>query len=154
MLPMPQVPSDNFKIWLDGFFTALFQLGTLYSLVTFPFLQADNMTMSTKYSFSMYRSVAHMLGMGYGQHLPPTTLVELWLGITSYILGGTFYALFIAHVSNLIISRNLAGRNYEEKVTPLSLQTSDTHSAEATFQVCQTHLFPGSFSHPYRSRIP
>ena len=62
-----------------------------------------------------------MLGMGYGLHAPPTTLVELWIGMVCYIFGGTFYALFIAHISNMIMSMNLAGKKYEQKVNLLSL---------------------------------
>ena len=83
-------------------------------------LQNANVSTWVKYTFSLYRSVAQMIGTGYGLHAPPTTLPEVWIAIISYMLGGIFYALFIAHMSTLIFIWNLPVKQYEQKVCSVS----------------------------------
>ena len=80
------------------------------------YLQGDDISTWEKYTFSLFRSMAQMIGMGYSIHAPPTTLPEVWVAMISYILGGIFYALFIAHMSTLILNWNLPGKKYEQKV--------------------------------------
>ena len=69
-----------------------------------------------KYTFSLFRSMAQMIGMGYSLHAPPTTLAEVWVAMVSYTTGSIFFALFIAHMSTLITNVNLPRKKYEQKV--------------------------------------
>ena len=57
-----------------------------------------------------------MLSIGYGME-PPRNLEEMWLVIISMMLGASFYALFIAHLSGLVISMDAPGHQFEEKVS-------------------------------------
>ena len=59
-----------------------------------------------------------MLSIGYGME-PPYTIEEMWLVIISMMLGASFYALFIAYLSGLVVSWDASGRQYEEKVSEL-----------------------------------
>ena len=59
--------------------------------------------------------MSHMLSIGYGT-LPPTTNTDTWMVIISMMLGASFYALFIASMSGLIMSMDLSGKKYDEMV--------------------------------------
>lgn len=72
-------------------------------------------TVITRYSHSVYRAMSHMVSIGYG-HVKPYNNVEIWLTIGSMMLGATFYAIFIGHISSLVMALNYSGRKFEEKV--------------------------------------
>ena len=56
-----------------------------------------------------------MLCIGFGRW-PPQNTTEVWLTITSMMVGATFYALFIGNMSTLLLSIDSSGRIYNEKV--------------------------------------
>lgn len=72
-------------------------------------------TIITRYTHSVYRAMSHMVSIGYG-HMKPNNNVEIWLTIGSMMLGATFYAIFIGHISSLVMALNYSGRKFEEKV--------------------------------------
>ena len=80
-------------------------------------LQGHDVPVSEKYTFSVFRSVAQVLGMGYSLHQPPTTLVEVWLAMASFLIGGIFYAVFIAQMSNLILNHDRPAKKYTTMVS-------------------------------------
>lgn len=57
-----------------------------------------------------------MLCIGYGR-FPPHTVGEAWLTILSMLAGATFYAIFIGHMSSLLMHIDSSGRLYNEKVS-------------------------------------
>ena len=63
----------------------------------------------------MFRAMSHMMSIGYGTE-PPMYLTDVWMAIVSMALGGTFYALFIGHLSRIVLTMDSSGRRYEEKV--------------------------------------
>lgn len=71
--------------------------------------------MSEQYSWALFKAMSHMLSIGFGR-FPPQNVTEVWLTIISMIIGATFYALFIANVSTLLLSTDYSGRLYDEKV--------------------------------------
>lgn len=79
-------------------------------------LQRSNFTVFERYTHCVFRSASHMLCIGYGME-PPYNLAEMWVVIISMMLGASFYALFIAYLSGLVVSYDSSGRKYEEKVS-------------------------------------
>ena len=71
--------------------------------------------MGMRYAHSMFRAMSHMMSIGYGL-TPPTRISDIVVVIFSMALGGTFYALFIGHLSRIILAMDSSGRRYEEKV--------------------------------------
>ena len=78
-------------------------------------LQYTNVSVWHKYSSSLFRALSHMLSIGYGPY-PPKTTMDMWMVIASMFLGASFYALFIANISSIILTMDASGRQYEEKV--------------------------------------
>ncbi|KAJ8025270.1 Potassium/sodium hyperpolarization-activated cyclic nucleotide-gated channel 4 [Holothuria leucospilota] len=68
-----------------------------------------------QYSWSFFKSMCHMLSIGYGR-FPPSNLTDLWTTTLSIMLGATFYALFIGNMSTLLLSVDASGRLYNEKI--------------------------------------
>ncbi len=57
--------------------------------------------------------------VGYGR-FPPKIISEVWLTIISMLVGATFYALFIGHMSSLMLKVDSAGRLYHEKLSQVN----------------------------------
>ena len=76
----------------------------------------NDTTVFDRYTHSVYRAMSHMVSIGYG-HVMPQSTTEIWLTILSMMLGATFYAIFIGHISSFVMSLNYSGRKYEEKVS-------------------------------------
>ncbi|PIK50004.1 hyperpolarization-gated and cyclic nucleotide regulated channel [Apostichopus japonicus] len=68
-----------------------------------------------QYSWSFFKSMCHMLSIGYGR-FPPANLSDLWTTTFSIVLGASFYALFIGNMSTLLLSVDASGRLYNEKI--------------------------------------
>ena len=81
------------------------------------FLVFQNASWREQYSWSLFRAMSHMLGMGYGKH-PPGNMQDLWLLMLSMLSGATCYALFIGQATNIIQQLNYSRRLFTEKVTP------------------------------------
>ncbi|XP_033639838.1 potassium/sodium hyperpolarization-activated cyclic nucleotide-gated channel 3-like [Asterias rubens] len=75
----------------------------------------ENASKWEQYSWSFFKAICHMLSIGFGQH-PPHNLTEMWCATLSMMLGATFYALFIGHMSTLLLSIDASGRIYNEKI--------------------------------------
>ncbi|XP_072028417.1 LOW QUALITY PROTEIN: potassium/sodium hyperpolarization-activated cyclic nucleotide-gated channel 2-like [Amphiura filiformis] len=69
----------------------------------------------TQYSWSFFKAICHMLSIGFGR-FPPMNVTEMWTTTISMMLGATFYALFIGHMSTLLLSIDASGRMYNEKI--------------------------------------
>ncbi|XP_022080165.1 potassium/sodium hyperpolarization-activated cyclic nucleotide-gated channel 2-like isoform X2 [Acanthaster planci] len=76
----------------------------------------ENASKWEQYSWSFFKAICHMLSIGFGQH-PPQNLTEMWCATLSMMLGATFYALFIGHMSTLLLSIDASGRIYNEKIS-------------------------------------
>ncbi|XP_071966244.1 potassium/sodium hyperpolarization-activated cyclic nucleotide-gated channel 2-like isoform X2 [Antedon mediterranea] len=68
-----------------------------------------------QYSWSFFKSICHMLGLGFGRY-PPANITEMWLTVISVCFGATFYALFIGHMSTLLLSIDASARLYNERI--------------------------------------
>ena len=69
----------------------------------------------TKYTHAAFRALSHMLCIGYGQE-PPYTIIEYWLVIFSMMLGAMFYALLLGMMPTLMLSMDISGSLYTQKV--------------------------------------
>jgi hyperpolarization activated cyclic nucleotide-gated potassium channel 2 len=78
----------------------------------------ENETPWIQYSWALFKAMSHMLCIGFGK-FPPQTTTEVWLTILSMVTGATFYALFIGHMSSLLMSSDSSGRLYNEKAKQL-----------------------------------
>ena len=99
--------------WRQRYFARFLGISPVFAVCTF---QLGNNTVAERYSHCVFRSASHMLSIGYGME-PPYNLAEMWLVIISMMLGASFYALFIAYLSGLVVSWDASGRQYEEKVS-------------------------------------
>ena len=59
-----------------------------------------------------------MICIGYGR-FPPQNTVEIWMTIISMLVGASFYAMFIGHISTLVHSVDSSSRQYNERVRQL-----------------------------------
>ncbi|KAJ7308475.1 hypothetical protein JRQ81_009026 [Phrynocephalus forsythii] len=66
------------------------------------------------YSFALFKSMSHMLCIGYGRQAPES-MTDIWLTMLSMIVGATCYAMFIGHATALIQSLDSSRRQYQEK---------------------------------------
>lgn len=57
-----------------------------------------------------------MISIGYGKTAPETNS-ETWTVVISMMMGATFYAMFIANVSAIVMSLDASGRHFQEKVS-------------------------------------
>ncbi|XP_057302359.1 potassium/sodium hyperpolarization-activated cyclic nucleotide-gated channel 1-like [Hydractinia symbiolongicarpus] len=74
----------------------------------------ENAHWSEQYGWALFKSLSHMLCIGYGRFIPQL-LSEACITIFSMITGATFYALFIAHSMAYIQQSDSARRQYQEK---------------------------------------
>jgi hypothetical protein len=56
-----------------------------------------------------------MLCIGYGR-FPPASIPDVWMTIVSMLIGASFYALFIGHISSHVLTANSPVRLYNEKI--------------------------------------
>lgn len=80
-----------------------------------PLLLFQNDSWSELYSFALFKSMSHMLCIGYGRQAPES-MTDIWLTMLSMIVGATCYAMFIGHATALIQSLDSSRRQYQEKV--------------------------------------
>ncbi|NWW53958.1 HCN2 protein, partial [Pedionomus torquatus] len=66
-----------------------------------PSLSPQNDSWSELYSFALFKSMSHMLCIGYGKQAPES-MTDIWLTMLSMIVGATCYAMFIGHATALI----------------------------------------------------
>ena len=79
-------------------------------------LSLQNDSWSELYSFALFKSMSHMLCIGYGKQAPES-MTDIWLTMLSMIVGATCYAMFIGHATALIQSLDSSRRQYQEKVS-------------------------------------
>lgn len=82
----------------------------------------QNATWHIQYSYALFMAMSHMLCIGYGAH-PPEGMSDVWLTMTSMVIGATCYAMFLGHATNLVQSLDASHRQYQEKVI-ISAQNS------------------------------
>ncbi|GBG27007.1 Potassium/sodium hyperpolarization-activated cyclic nucleotide-gated channel 4 [Hondaea fermentalgiana] len=92
--------------------------------------ELDTMSESTQYSWSFFKALAQMIGIGF--ETPPITnlgcldltdswcKIEMWITLSSMYLGSVFYAIMISNISSIIFSMNMASRLYQEKTQQLN----------------------------------
>ena len=73
-----------------------------------------------QYSWAFFKAICHMLGIGFGRHVPQN-LIEMWAATISIMLGATFYALFVGQMATLLLAIDASGRIYNEKVSICTL---------------------------------
>ena len=74
------------------------------------------MTVTRKYTRSLFRALSHMLAVGYGQS-PPHTTLETWIVMISMLAGITYYATFLGYMSKLVASTDYSGKKFDEIVS-------------------------------------
>ncbi|XP_065836458.1 potassium/sodium hyperpolarization-activated cyclic nucleotide-gated channel 1-like isoform X3 [Oscarella lobularis] len=74
----------------------------------------QNAPVGTAYTWSLFKSLSHMLCIGYGR-FPPMNVSDAWLTIISMMIGASFYALFIGHISSHVLTANSPSRLYQQK---------------------------------------
>uniref|UniRef100_A0A8C5IPU1 Hyperpolarization activated cyclic nucleotide gated potassium and sodium channel 2 n=1 Tax=Junco hyemalis TaxID=40217 RepID=A0A8C5IPU1_JUNHY len=60
-----------------------------------------NDSWSELYSFALFKSMSHMLCIGYGKQAPES-MTDIWLTMLSMIVGATCYAMFIGHATEIV----------------------------------------------------
>ena len=75
----------------------------------------QNVTVGEQYTWALFKAISHMLCIGYGRR-PPSSVTDTWLTIVSMMLGASFYAIFIGHISTLVHAVDSPSRQYNEKV--------------------------------------
>ncbi|XP_061598298.1 potassium/sodium hyperpolarization-activated cyclic nucleotide-gated channel 2 isoform X2 [Cololabis saira] len=73
-----------------------------------------NATWQMQYSHALFMAMSHMLCIGYGAN-PPESTSDVWLTMTSMVIGATCYAMFLGHAANLVQSIDASHRQYQEK---------------------------------------
>ncbi|XP_077978852.1 potassium/sodium hyperpolarization-activated cyclic nucleotide-gated channel 2-like [Glandiceps talaboti] len=68
-----------------------------------------------QYSWSFFKAICQTLSIGFGSH-PPTNISDMWATTVSMMIGASFYALFIGHMSTLLLSIDASGRFYNERI--------------------------------------
>ncbi|XP_065836457.1 potassium/sodium hyperpolarization-activated cyclic nucleotide-gated channel 3-like isoform X2 [Oscarella lobularis] len=76
----------------------------------------QNAPVGTAYTWSLFKSLSHMLCIGYGR-FPPMNVSDAWLTIISMMIGASFYALFIGHISSHVLTANSPSRLYQQKLS-------------------------------------
>ncbi|XP_070550143.1 potassium/sodium hyperpolarization-activated cyclic nucleotide-gated channel 2-like [Ptychodera flava] len=90
-------------------------------LMEFPsdsWLVRDDLVNATKweqYSWCFFKAISQTLSIGFGKY-PPDNIAEMWATTLSMMVGATFYALFIGHMSTLLLSIDASGRFYNERI--------------------------------------
>lgn len=88
-----------------------------------PLSLLQNDSWGKQYSYALFKAMSHMLCIGYGAQAP-VSMSDLWITMLSMIVGATCYAMFVGHATALIQSLDSSRRQYQEKVTLLSLMPS------------------------------
>uniref|UniRef100_A0A8D0DS54 Hyperpolarization activated cyclic nucleotide gated potassium and sodium channel 2 n=1 Tax=Salvator merianae TaxID=96440 RepID=A0A8D0DS54_SALMN len=91
-----------------------------------------NNSWSELYSFALFKSMSHMLCIGYGRQAPES-MTDIWLTMLSMIVGATCYAMFIGHATALIQSLDSSRRQYQEKYKQVE-QYMSFHKLPADFR--------------------
>uniref|UniRef100_A0A8C9FBJ6 Hyperpolarization activated cyclic nucleotide gated potassium and sodium channel 2 n=1 Tax=Pavo cristatus TaxID=9049 RepID=A0A8C9FBJ6_PAVCR len=91
-----------------------------------------NDSWSELYSFALFKSMSHMLCIGYGKQAPES-MTDIWLTMLSMIVGATCYAMFIGHATALIQSLDSSRRQYQEKYKQVE-QYMSFHKLPADFR--------------------
>ncbi|XP_044311842.1 potassium/sodium hyperpolarization-activated cyclic nucleotide-gated channel 2 [Varanus komodoensis] len=91
-----------------------------------------NDSWSELYSFALFKSMSHMLCIGYGRQAPES-MTDIWLTMLSMIVGATCYAMFIGHATALIQSLDSSRRQYQEKYKQVE-QYMSFHKLPADFR--------------------
>jgi len=97
----------------------------------------DKMNWHVQYSWSMYKALGQMIGVGYDV-APITNLgctdlnddwcaVEMWVTLASMYMGSIFYAIMISNISSIIFSMNYASRLFAEKSQQLNEYMKNKH---------------------------
>ena len=68
-----------------------------------------------QYTHALFKSLSHMLCIGYGLY-PPYTVAELWITMLSMCIGASFYAALVGIMSTLIMNMDRSGALYEQMV--------------------------------------
>ena len=76
-----------------------------------------------------------MICIGYGR-FPPQNTVEVWITIISMLIGASFYAVFIGHISTLVYSVDSASRLYNERVILLLCIINGAHTNLHNIIIC------------------
>ncbi|NWU59005.1 HCN2 protein, partial [Dromas ardeola] len=84
------------------------------------------------YSFALFKSMSHMLCIGYGKQAPES-MTDIWLTMLSMIVGAPCYAMFIGHATALIQSLDSSRRQYQEKYKQVE-QYMSFHKLPADFR--------------------
>ncbi|NWZ34574.1 HCN2 protein, partial [Brachypodius atriceps] len=95
-------------------------------------LSLQNDSWSELYSFALFKSMSHMLCIGYGKQAPES-MTDIWLTMLSMIVGATCYAMFIGHATALIQSLDSSRRQYQEKYKQVE-QYMSFHKLPADFR--------------------
>ncbi|XP_009635074.1 potassium/sodium hyperpolarization-activated cyclic nucleotide-gated channel 2 [Egretta garzetta] len=93
---------------------SLLRLLRLSRLIRYIHQWEENDSWSELYSFALFKSMSHMLCIGYGKQAPES-MTDIWLTMLSMIVGATCYAMFIGHATALIQSLDSSRRQYQEK---------------------------------------
>ena len=70
---------------------------------------------TTQYLFALFKSLSHMLCIGYGQEAPRTQ-GEIWITIFSMLTGASFYIVMIGMMSSIMLAMDRAGARYREQM--------------------------------------
>ncbi|KAK2541941.1 Hcn2 [Columba livia] len=111
---------------------SLLRLLRLSRLIRYIHQWEENDSWSELYSFALFKSMSHMLCIGYGKQAPES-MTDIWLTMLSMIVGATCYAMFIGHATALIQSLDSSRRQYQEKYKQVE-QYMSFHKLPADFR--------------------
>ncbi|CAM1296738.1 HCN2 (predicted) [Pycnogonum litorale] len=97
-----------------------------------------NKTVSQRYTASLFKAVSQMLGAGYGL-VTPLTDTDMWLSISSMVLGLICCGLWIGSLYYHVASFNQSGRLYSEKIKVVKEYMRQIHLPDVVRNRVLTH---------------
>ncbi|KAF7648143.1 hypothetical protein LDENG_00161150 [Lucifuga dentata] len=78
-----------------------------------------NATVSTKYSWGVFRALSQMIALSYGSMDAPTNYVEMWIVMVSMVSGCMMYTVLVANTTAMIANIDPASKEYKDKMSRL-----------------------------------
>lgn len=77
-----------------------------------------------RYLHSLLRALSNMGCLGYGYE-PPLSVEDVLCTIFAILIGATWFALFIANVSNILINMSQNHKKYNETLAQVSYRNKN-----------------------------
>mmetsp|Transcript_43717 Transcript_43717/g.119438 ORF Transcript_43717/g.119438 Transcript_43717/m.119438 type:complete len:918 (-) Transcript_43717:185-2938(-) len=96
----------------------------------------DNVGVAGRYFWSLYKALSSMILLentvtnSVTHYCDQTTgwcVAESWIQLITYYIGAVFYSLLISNISSILLSMNIAGRVYQDKIQQVNEYMRSKH---------------------------